>query len=35
MHVGISSGVETGKMDKLLRKLGFEFTGGNYAIALS
>ena len=34
LAVHVSSGVETGRTDKLLRRLGFEPTGGNYAVRL-
>ncbi|MDX8391214.1 MAG: GNAT family N-acetyltransferase [Mariprofundaceae bacterium] len=31
---GVNSGVDIDKMDSFLRKLGFELTGGNYALPL-
>jgi len=34
IYAGISSGVELGKMDRFLRKLGFHLTGGNYSLQL-
>jgi len=35
INAGINSGIDMKKMDKFLRKLGFEQTGGNYALTLS
>lgn len=32
--VGVNSGVDLEKMDRFFRKLGFEVTGGNYALKL-
>ena len=31
---GVSSGIDLGKMDTFLRKLGFQLTGGNYSMQL-
>lgn len=32
--VGVNSGVDLDKMDQFFKKLGFEVTGGNYALRL-
>jgi len=34
IYTGISSSGELGKMDRFLRKLGFQCTGGNYSLQL-
>ena len=34
MYVGISSGLELARTDKLMKHLGFRFRGGNYMAAL-
>lgn len=34
LSVGVNSGVDMAKTDRLLRKLGFQQTGGNYAMPL-
>ena len=34
LSVGVSSGVALDKMDRFLRRLGFQQTGGNYAMSL-
>jgi N-acetylglutamate synthase-like GNAT family acetyltransferase len=34
INAGVNSGVDLDKMDKFLRKLGFELTGGNYSLGL-
>ena len=34
MYVGISSGVDMARTDRLLKRLGFRFRGGNYMAAL-
>lgn len=34
LSIGINSGVELEKMDRFLRRLGFQQTGGNYALPL-
>ena len=34
ISAGVNSGVDIDKMDRFLRKLGFEHTGGNYAMKL-
>lgn len=35
LSVGVNSGVQLGKMDRFLKRLGFEQTGGNYALSLA
>lgn len=35
LAVGITSGTDLKQMDRFLRKLGFQMTGGNYSMALS
>ncbi len=35
LSVGINSRVEIEKMDRFLRKLGFQRTGGNYSLPLA
>lgn len=34
LSVGINSGVEMAKMDRFLKRLGFEQTGGNYSLTI-
>jgi len=34
LNAGVNSGIDIDKMDKFLRKLGFELTGGNYSLGL-
>jgi GNAT superfamily N-acetyltransferase len=34
INAGVNSGIDLDKMDRFLRKLGFEQTGGNYALVL-
>lgn len=34
LSVGVSSGIALDKMDRFLRRLGFQQTGGNYAMPL-
>lgn len=34
LNAGVNSGIDLDKMDKFLRKLGFELTGGNYSLGL-
>lgn len=34
INAGVNSGVELQKMDRFLRKLGFELTGGNYSLKI-
>ena len=34
MYLGISSGVDMARTDRLLKRLGFRFRGGNYMAAL-
>lgn len=35
LSAGINSGIELDKMDRFLRKLGFQQTGGNYSLRLT
>ncbi len=35
LNVGISSGVELQKMDRFLKRLGFQISGGNYSLLLT
>ena len=35
LSVGVNSGVELAKMDRFLRRLGFQQTGGNYSLSLA
>lgn len=35
LAVGINSGIDLQQMDRFLRKLGFQMTGGNYSMVLS
>lgn len=35
LNAGVNSGIDVDKMDKFLRKLGFELTGGNYSLGLN
>ena len=34
MHIGVTSGIDAARTDRLLRRLGFAFTGGNYMCRL-
>ncbi len=34
IHINVTSGVHIAKTDKLMKRLGFQFTGGNYAMPL-
>ena len=34
MYVGVTSGVDIARTDRLLKRLGFEPTGGNYRLSL-
>ena len=34
LYVGITSGVDIARTDRLLKKLGFRLTGGNYGLGL-
>lgn len=34
LHVGINSGTDIARLDRFLRRLGFQPTGGNYAWAM-
>jgi len=34
LSAGISSGTDLNKMDRFMRRLGFELTGGNYSLML-
>lgn len=35
LSVGVNSGVEIGKMDRFLKRLGFRPTGGNYSMCMA
>ncbi len=35
LNAGVNSGTDMDKMDRFLRKLGFQQTGGNYSLALT
>lgn len=35
LNAGVNSGTDLEKMDRFLRKLGFQQTGGNYSLALT
>jgi hypothetical protein len=34
INAGVNSGLQIGKTDRLMKRLGFEVTGGNYALRL-